>query len=169
MSARALSISLLAVWAATLAGALTALAGLHILAARAPHDALPTSVGTGLELFAHNAPVALWPLALVAIGWPALPAARLLGDLLIAGQLLAHGLLVGSQLGQHPGTWRYLPHLPFEWLAIAIPAAAWLRARTRRARTPDGDDGVGLVGPLAACIAALAAGAAIETYLVPVT
>ena len=106
----------------------------------------------------------LWPLALVALGWPELPGARTAGDLLIAAQLLAHGLLIGTAIGQHPQLWRFLPHLPLEWLALAIPAAAWLTARTRPARPSRRR--VPLVA--GAVLAALAGAAAIETYLTPV-
>jgi hypothetical protein len=115
-----------------------------------------------VELVAHNLPVAVWLLALVALGWPALPGARRVGDALVVGQLLGHGALVGNALAQHPGLWRYLPHLPLEWLALATPVAVWARARAGRR-----------IGAVAAGLAALrVAGllglaAIVETYLVP--
>ena len=41
-----------------------------------PHDALAAPPRTALALLAHNAPVALWPLALIALGWHAIAVAR---------------------------------------------------------------------------------------------
>ena len=134
MSARALTFSYLALWLATLTGAALAAAGARLQAVEAPRPALTPSLATVGELVEHNTLVALWPLALVALGWPELPGARTAGDLLVAAQLLAHGLLIGTAIGQHPQLWRFLPHLPLEWLALALPAAAWLTARIRPAR-----------------------------------
>ena len=139
-----------------------------MIPASVPHDALAARTSTALALLAHNTPVALWPLALSALGWHAFPVARTAGDVLITGQLVAHGLLVGSALGQHPAVWRYLPHLPLEWLALALPAGAWLTARTLPAG-PTAARFVGLALIAASCLAALAGAAAMETYLVPVT
>lgn len=167
MSARALLLSYCGLWAATVAGALLALAGAPLVTLGFPHDALDAGVATATRLLAHNAAVALWPLALVALGWPALGGAGLLADGLIAAHLLAHGLLVGSAVAQHPDTWRFLPNLPLEWLAIATPAAAWLHARTRLGTSVTSP--VELAGIATACLAALAGAAVIETYLVPVT
>jgi len=168
MTARALTVSYAALWAATGAGAALALAGIHIIAAPAPRDALEPTLGTAVGLGAHNALVVLWPLALVLLGWPALIGVRRVGDGLIAAQLLAHGLFVGTALGQHPDTWRYLPHLPLEWLAIATPTAAWLTARTPHPGCPIGTS-LAVLRLAAACVAVLLGAAAIETYLVPVT
>jgi hypothetical protein len=168
MSARALTSSYATLWAATALGAGLAAFGVRVLTAPTPRDALAPTLQTAAELLGHNALVACWPLALVWIGWPGLAGARRLGDALVAAQLLAHGVLVGSALGQHPQLWRYLPHLPFEWLAITIPAAAWLTARCSRPGHPAVTPGRVL---LIACadLAALAGAAAIETYLVPVS
>lgn len=151
-------IALLVIWSATLLGAIAGLLGIAAVG-KTPHDALPASADSCAELLAHNAPVALWPLALVLLGWPALRGACLVGDALIAAQLLGHGLVVGVALASHADLWRYLPHLPLEWLAIALPASAWLDARRRTTR--------GLLGTAAACAAALIGAAAIETYMVP--
>ena len=152
----------IALWAATALGALTVAAGADALRTPAPHDALDATLTTATELFAHNAIVALWPLALVAIGWPSLPVARRLGDALVAAQLLGHGLLVGGALASHPAMWRYLPHLPAEWLALAIPAGSWATARARPSGQP-----VHLVASALLTLAALFAAALLETYLVP--
>lgn len=145
-------------WAFTAAGA--ALGGLGLgLTEGTPRDALPARLETAAALFAHNAPVALWPLALTALGWAAIPIARQVADALITGHLLAHGLLVGNALNSHPDVWHYLPHLPVEWVALALPAAAWIAAR----RTSD----VALPTTGALTALALAAAALLETYAVP--
>jgi hypothetical protein len=172
MSARALGGCYLGLWTATLAGTALTLAGAHVWHAPAPRPALDATPRVVGELMANNTPVALWPLALIALGWPALTGARLAGDALVTAQLLGHGLLVGAAVGQHPGLWRYLPHLPLEWLALAIPAAAWHTARRRARPTPPATPPVAAVrrlGPLAgAALALLALAAAIETYLTPI-
>jgi hypothetical protein len=144
------------------AGALADRAGLRVLEVDAPRDALAAAPRTVVELVAHNLPVAIWPLALVALGWPALPGARRVGDALVAGQLLGHGALVGSALTQHPGLWRYLPHLPLEWLALALPVAVWASARADR---HVGAVAVGLVALRVGVLLGLAA--IVESYLVP--
>jgi hypothetical protein len=65
--------------------------------------------------------------------------------------------------GAQPETWRYLPHLPLEWLALAIPAAAW---RTARGQARPGR--LQLVGVAGCCVVVLAGAAVLETYLVPI-
>jgi hypothetical protein len=158
----------LALYAAGIIGAALATAGVRPFNAPAPHDPLATSPATALGLLAHNAPIALWPLALVALGWPALTGARAVGDALIAGQLVGHGLIVGNALGQHPAAWRYLPHLPLEWLAIAAPAGACLAARQQpHARARRALTARELVAVAMIVFAALVLAALIETYLVP--
>lgn len=155
-----LGVALSVIWAATLIGAVAGRIGGS--SSETPRDALPATVTTFSDLLAHNAPVALWPCALVAIGWPFLRGVRHVGDTLVAAQLLSHGLLIGVALGTHAELWRYLPHLPLEWLALALPAAAWLQARTGPAGTPRG---IGLCA--FGSVAALVSAAAVETFLVP--
>jgi hypothetical protein len=149
-------------WATTALGAGCAAAGVTALRTPAPHDALDGTLATATSLFAHNALVALWPLALVALRWPSLAAVSRVGDALVATQLLAHGLVVGGALASHPAMWRYLPHLPIEWLALAIPAAIWTIARARP--LPQRRE---LAAATAASLAAISAAAVIETYAVP--
>jgi hypothetical protein len=157
---RALAGTYAALWAATGVAVLAGALGLHPADVSPPRDVLPATVATAASLLAHNLLVALWPLALVALDWPRLRATRLAGDALIAAQLAAHGLLVGGALAQHPALWRYLPHLPAEWLGLALPAARWLIAR----RDPDRR---ALATWALAATAALAAGALLETWAVP--
>jgi hypothetical protein len=152
----------LTLWAATALAAGAASAGVTVIGAGAPRDALAATPPTAIELLAHNCPVALWPLALVGLGWPAIPGARRAGDVLIAAQLLGHAALVGGALGAHPGMWRYLPHLPLEWLALALPTGGWLAAR-RHGAIP-----IATAARLAGLtVGVLGLAAVIETYLVP--
>jgi hypothetical protein len=152
----------ISLWASTALGAAGAAAGIYALGAPPPHDALDATPATAISLLGHNALTALWPLALIALGWPSLAGGRWLGDALVSAQLLLHGLVVGGALASHTSMWRYLPHLPVEWLALAIPAAAWMNARIRPpAQRRE------LAAATAATLAALTAAAVIETYAVP--
>ena len=155
--------SYLELWALTLAGLLAGRIGVRLSTIRPPRDALTAQPHTVLLLLAHNAPIALWPLALIALDWPRIPVARHVGDALIAGQLAGHGLFVGVAIAQQPTLWRYLPHLPLEWLALALPAAAWSAARRG---TPVRREDAARIALVA--VAVLAAAALVETYLVPI-
>jgi hypothetical protein len=149
--------------ASAVAGAVLAAVGVEIIVVGAPHDALTAAPATVLALVRHNAVVALWPLALVWLGWPAIPVARTTGDALAAGQVLLHGAVLGSALAQQPGLWRYLPHLPFEFAALALPVAAWITARRSGEVNP-----TRLAGTVAAVLALVLAAAVLESYLVPI-
>jgi hypothetical protein len=158
-------IALAVLVALTAVGWLAGRGGLE-LTTGVPRDALPAEPGTVLELLAQNTPVAMWPLALVALGWPAIPAIRTLGDLLVVAQLLGHGLLVGAALAAHGGLWRYLPNLPLEWAAIAVPAGGWLTARARTGAVALDRRALMKAGALTGAL--LIAAAAVETYAVPI-
>ncbi|MBE2320382.1 hypothetical protein DVA67_030745 [Solirubrobacter sp. CPCC 204708] len=147
---------------AAAAGALLVTVGVYVVHVDEPVDALPESIGSVLSLTRHNAVVALWPLALVALEWPRIPAARTVGDALAAGQVLLHGAILGSALAQQPDLWRFLPHLPFELGALALPVAAWITARRATTRTS-----TGLALTAATVVALVIIGAVVETYLVP--
>jgi hypothetical protein len=150
--------------AAAIAAAALSTAGADLFNIGAPHDALPATLTTARSLLVHNALVALWPLALVGLGWPHIPGARHVGDALIGGQLLAHGALIGTALAQHPELWRYLPHLPAEAIAITAPAATWLHARRgERPNTPR------MLAHATTAIVLLVVAALLETYAVPIT
>ncbi len=152
-----------AIWVATAVGILVAGLTRPLFDVDAPRDALQASPATVIDLLVHNTLVALWPLALVALDWPRLRGARTAGDVLVAGQLAVHGLLIGVALGQQPSLWRYLPHLPAEWLGLAIAAAGWLYAR--RADRPPAPRA--LAGLAACAVAVLAVAAIVETWAVP--
>jgi len=127
-----------------------------------PEGTLDADAGTALALVAHNVPVALWPLALVALDWHEIPAARHLADALVAFQLAAHGASVGAALATWPELVRWLPHLPAEWTAIAPPCAAWVAARRGAPAAP-----ATLLLAAAATLALLALAAALETWVAP--
>ena len=148
-------------WLLTATGACTALVGLRVMSVGTPHDALKPTFGTAASLLLHNAVVALWPLALSALRWNLHRPTRCLADVLVAGHLVAHGLLVGNALGQAPTLWRYLPHLPFEWLGIALPVAGWRSSRT------EGVDAAVLRRLAGEALAALVVAAGLETWAVP--
>lgn len=152
----------IAIWATTALGAASTAAGIGALRTPPPRDALDATPATAISLLGHNALIALWPFALISLGWPSLPGVRWVGDALIAAQLVLDGLVVGGALASHPAMWRYLPHLPVEWLALAIPAAAWMNARI----TPPAHRRE-LAAATGATLAALTAAAVIETYAVP--
>jgi hypothetical protein len=149
------------IWASTAIGALAGAVGLHPLAVPPPYDALAATPATALTLFAGNAVITLWPLALVALRWQSIIGAARLADGAIRAQLLGNGMIVGNALAQHPRLALYLPHLPLEWAAISLPAAAWSVARH--------DEAPRLHIATATTVAALAATALIETYVVPIS
>lgn len=155
---RALITTYALLWTATLIAAAASATGLVGVSTHAPHDALAASPATAWALLLHNAVVALWPLALVALGWPQIPVARQAGDVLVAAQLVVHGTSVGLAFGAQPVLWRFLPHLPAEWLGLSAPIAGWLLARRQRDATRT------LAG---VSLAALVVAAAVETWAVP--
>jgi hypothetical protein len=145
-------------------GVLLGLAGVALIPAQAPRDALTANADTALTLLRLNAVVALWPIALLGLSWHRIPYIRHLGDALVRAQLLGNGLVAGDALGQHPGLWRYLPHLPLEWLALAIPVAAWVSA----GRADLSCERRQLLVVAVSCLAVLSLAAVVETYLVPI-
>ncbi len=96
-----------ALWAATAVGAAgAAAADVAELDVGAPHDDLQATIATAIGLLAGNALVALWPLAPAAL-WNDMPGVRTAGDVLVGGQLIGQGLIVGGAIGQQPGLRRY--------------------------------------------------------------
>jgi hypothetical protein len=128
-----------------------------------PHDAIDDSPGAVAALFAHNAAVAWIPLGLAALGWDRARSLHLTGDAVVLASLIANGAVVGYALARAgPELAAYLPHLPFEWTAIALPAGAWLCLRRG---CPD--PWALLLQTLALSAAALLVAALIEVYAVP--
>ena len=83
--------------------------------------------------------VALWPLALVRLRLAGDPGvARIVGDALDRRAARSRTECSSADaVGQRPDLWRYLPHLPFEWLGLALPVAGWrlLAVASRRPAT----------------------------------
>jgi hypothetical protein len=67
-------------------------------------------LGTAGELLADNAHVALWPPALITLGWLRLPGGA--GHALLAVQLAVPACWSATRSGDTPPLWRYLSHLP---------------------------------------------------------
>ncbi len=149
------------------AGGLAALAVVFVpalgdsLYPEAPRATL-AGAGAPLELLVHNSAVALWPLCLLALDWHAIPVVRRISDGLIAAQLALHGASVGAALATWPQLVRWLPHLPAEYCAIALPCAAWIGARQGR---PPRTSELRRVAGATACL--LAPAAALETWGTP--
>ncbi len=88
--------------------------------------------------------------------------ARQFGDLLIAAVLLINTLPVGLAFARYGARLLpYLPHLPLEWLALALCLACWLQLRTGQIGRK------AIVGYAIAVLATTAAAAACETLLSP--
>lgn len=84
------------------------------------------------------------------------------GDVVVAASLGGNVLLAGTALGAYgPRLLVLLPHWPFEWAGFALALTAWRGARNNAC------DALELVLLAIACAAFLAAGALLETYLVP--
>jgi hypothetical protein len=151
----------------SLSAALATLVGLEIGASqRAPHDAIEDSAAAVGSLILHNAAVVLIPFALLALGWERMPGIRHLGDGVVIASLLGNGAVVGYAFARAGlGLAAYLPHLPFEWGAIAIPAGTWFVFR----RATPGDPPGLLLRALGASALALVIAAVLEVYAVPVS
>jgi hypothetical protein len=102
---------------------------------KSPRDALHGSLGEIASLAAHNAGVALLPLGLLAIGWDQLRGVDHAGDALVAGMIIANGVSIGLGFARAGlELFAYLPHLPLEWAALALPAGAWVAFRAQPPR-----------------------------------
>jgi hypothetical protein len=95
-----------------------------------PHDSIDPNAAAVASLVLHNAAVAMVPLALLALGWDQIPIVKNLADGLVAVVVIVNGAVVGYAFARAgPALLPYLPHLPFEWMAVAIPAGAWFSFR----------------------------------------
>lgn len=153
-------------WALT--GALTGLGVLLGLLAPAlapagtPRPTLHGTLGEAASIWLHNLRILAAPLILAAARWGAGRGTRLLGDAIVTATFLASPLLVGAAIGRH-GTQllAYLPHVPLEWAALSVAAAAWVAARRQRPKIPS------LVAYVAAATALAGLAALIETVAIP--
>ena len=165
LDGRSFAIALLALVGAAAFGGLASLVVPGLAGAiypAAPEPALPAASGAALALVAHNAPVALWPLCLVALGLHEIPIARQLGDGLVVAQLAVHGASVGAAVAAWPELIRWLSHLPAEWSALALPCGLWIAAR---GGAPPGRRSLALCAGLTLALLALAA--LLETWAAP--
>ena len=130
----------------------------------APHDAISDSPAAVGSLFLHNAWVAGIPLGLAALGWDRTAGLSRVGDAVVLASLAVNGGIVGYAAARSGAELaRYLPHLPFEWGAIALGAGAWL---TLRLGAPT-DRRALLLRAAALCAAALLVAALLEVYAAP--
>lgn len=118
------------------------------------------SVAELLGLWAHNTPIAAWPLLLTPLGAHRRRLARYVADLLVAACAIGNALPVGAALGAYGvrlAMW--LPHLPLEWAGLACGPAWWLLARQQPLS--------GRVASLwlAACCGLMLAAAGLETFI----
>lgn len=89
----------------------------------------PHTIGTVAALAAHNSAIALAPLALRHLGLATRRTPRRIFGTAIGAMLALNGALVGAALATcGPALVPFLIHLPLEWLALSLGAAAWLTA-----------------------------------------
>jgi hypothetical protein len=159
-----------AIWLLTLGvGAIVAMAGplkapaRHLLELRLQPSHSPSpALSHVLTLAVHNLPIAAWPLLLGVVGAHHSHIRRLVADSLLVGCLAVNVLPVGAALGAYgPALLPYLPHLPFEWAALAAGASAWL---LQRHGTLTVHEGLALLA-LTSCM--LLSAAVLESYAVP--
>lgn len=148
--------------------ALTALAaGLgelpHLIGRRLQlHPHSTPSAGAALATWAHNMRIAGWPLLAIALRMHRQRWRRQLGDVFFAASLAANSVLVGAAIAAGGRELLpYLPHLPFEWAAMALSATGWLIA----SRTPMPQRQLAALAIVFAVLLGVAA--VLETYCVP--
>jgi hypothetical protein len=156
-----IAVSIAFVFGLTLAAAAIAAAWPKLGPAGAPHPTLHGTLGESVSIFAHNLRGLAAPAVLVIARWHRARITRRLGDVVVAAIVLADMLSVGLALGKFQSRLLvYLPHLPFEWTALALSTCMWLAARQQ---CPER-----VVWRYAAAAAALLAVAALlETFAVP--
>lgn len=89
----------------------------------------PHTVNTWLSIALNNARVTMWPIACVALGGHRRPRLRTLVTVVLVATLVVNVGQVGLALGSYgPRLVPRLVHLPFEWLALAAGAGAWIAA-----------------------------------------
>jgi hypothetical protein len=153
------------IWAATLlAAVLVAVVPGAGALARAAFALEPASASVGeyAAIASNNLRLVVIPVALAALGLARSPAGRVVGDALVAATLIVNGALVGAVVGGYGlALLPSLVHLPLEWEAFAVAAAAWGIARGRDASQAEDM-------PIAAASAALVLlAAAVEVYATP--
>jgi len=151
----------------TVLGAGAELVDAHLFASTPPHPTLTPSVGAIAGIFATNVRVLATPFLLIGFAFATGRRAVVIGDVIVAGILLANTLHVGLALGRWQGRLvPYLPHLPLEYLAAAVASAAWLNARRHPEQRPLRALRTS-AGYAAAAVTLLAVAAAVEVLLSP--
>jgi hypothetical protein len=121
----------------------------------------PPRMGAALSTAAHNARIFCPPFILAAARLGK-TRRRLVIDVLLTADLLAQTAIVGAAFGAYGSRLlAFIPHLPLEWLALAISTSVWLAAR--RGAVPL----VELATAGAASAVALLVAGAVETYATP--
>jgi hypothetical protein len=116
----------------------------------------PPSIGHVLLLFAHNLPLASWPLLLGVVGAHRRHLARQATDMLVATVFTVNVLTVGTGLGVYGlPLLPYLPQVPFEWAALALGASTWLMQRREPLAVREGFAMFAVIGSLLLCAAVL--------------
>ena len=129
---RSIAHAALGLIAATALGVALELVDRDLFTSTPPHPTLPPTVGAISSIVVTNLRVAAVPFILIAIRFASASSTRTAGDLILAGILFANTVRIGLAIGR----WQtqlvpYLPHLPFEYLAISVAVGAWLSARER--------------------------------------
>lgn len=93
----------------------------------APHE--PATLGVLLGTALSNLWIAGWILLLPFAGLHAHPISNAIATAAICLMLAINALGVGAAIAAYPATLDYLPHLPLEWAAFAIAAAAYVTLR----------------------------------------
>jgi hypothetical protein len=128
-----------------------------------PHATLHGSAGEAAGILAHNLRVLAAPVILAAAHWSEHRATRLAGDAIVAAILVSSPLVVGAAVGRHGGALlRYLPHVPFEWVALSAATGTWLTVRSGHQLRRQA-----FAGYVIATMAAAAIAATVETVAVP--
>jgi hypothetical protein len=158
------------IWAATL-GAAAAVAVItplkpvvrHLLRLHLHANATPApNVGRIVGLAAHNVPLAAWPIVLGVVGAHRSRVGVRAADCVLATWLAVNMLPVGWAVGAYgPPILAYVPHLPFEWAALALGASGWLLQRRRALTLTQGLTLLALTSALVLCAAT------VETLAVP--
>jgi hypothetical protein len=152
------SAALIAIDVARVDGPVRHLLGLSLDPLRNP----PPNIGHVLMLWAHNLPLATWPLLLGVVTAHRQRLTRQIADTLIAAWLVANVLPVGAALGAYGlPLLAYIPQVPFEWAALALGASAWLMQRREPLTVREGLAMFALIAGLLLCAAVL------ETVAVP--
>ncbi len=118
------------VWLLSGAGALIGHLAPSLVSGNGPHAMLHGTLGELTSVLANNLRVLCAPFLLALLRWPRGQLTRRLGDILIAGLIVANTIAVGLALGHYGSALApYVRQLPLEWSALALAGAAWLWAR----------------------------------------